>query len=259
MAATETAASGPDPIKQFEIHSMVDLNIGKYDISFTNSSFMMVMAAACIYLFLFLGTSKRALIPGRLQSMAELSYEFVAEMIRSTAGRDGLKFFPFIYALFMFILFANMLGLFPFFFTSTSHIIVTFALAMMVMMTVLVVGIWKNGFKFLKLFWPDGVPIILKILLVTPLEIISFLSRPISHSIRLWANMLAGHIILKLFAAFTIMMIAGLGGAAKLGAIAPFFMVVALTPLEILVAFLQAYVFAILSSVYINDALHPGH
>ena len=137
MAATETAANGPDPIKQFEIHSMVDLNIGKYDISFTNSSFMMMVAVVLICLFLFLGTSKRALIPGRLQSMAEISYEFVADMIRSTAGRDGLKFFPFVYALFMFILFANILGLIPFLFTTTSHIIVTFALAMMVMSTVL--------------------------------------------------------------------------------------------------------------------------
>jgi len=257
-AAAETAASGPDPIKQFEIHSMMDLHIGNYDISFTNSSFMMVVATLLICLFLFFGTSKRSLIPGRLQSMAEISYEFVADMVRSTAGRDGLKFFPFIYALFMFILFANVLGLIPFLFTTTSHIVVTFALAMSVMATVLIVGIWKHGFKFLKLFVPSGVPIVI-LPLVVLLEVISFLSRPFSHGIRLWANMLAGHIMLKLFAAFIIMMFAGLAGALKVGAALPFIMVVALTPLEILVAFLQAYVFAILTSVYINDALHPGH
>ncbi|PHR61713.1 MAG: F0F1 ATP synthase subunit A [Robiginitomaculum sp.] len=251
-------ADGLDPIAQFEIHKLVDLSIGKYDISFTNSSLMMVVGSLCICLFLFLGTTKRSIIPGRLQSMAEISYEFVADMIRSTAGRDGLKFFPFIYALFMFILFANVLGLIPFFFTTTSHIIVTFALAMSVMTTVLVVGIWKHGFKFLKLFVPSGVPIAI-LPLVVLLEVISFLSRPFSHGIRLWANMLAGHIMLKLFAGFIIMMFAALAGAAKMTAILPFIMTVALMPLEILVAFLQAYVFAILTSVYINDALHPGH
>lgn len=249
-----------DPIKQFELHDALfgDFHIAGYDLSFTNSALMMGIAVILISLFLLMGTSKRSLVPGRLQSVAEISYEFVADMIRSTAGRDGMKFFPFIYALFMFILFANILGLIPFFFTTTSHIIVTFALAMSVMITVLVVGIFKNGFGFLKLFVPSGVPIII-LPLVVLLEIISFLSRPFSHGIRLWANMLAGHIMLKLFAGFIIMMWAGLGGAAKIGAIAPFIMVIALTPLEILVAFLQAYVFAILTSVYINDALHPGH
>ena len=135
-----------DPIRQFDIHNMVELQIGKYDISFTNSSFMMVMAVAAICIFLLLSTSKKSLIPGRLQSLGEISYEFVAEMVRSTAGRDGMRFFPFIYALFMFILFANMFGLIPFFFATTSHIIVTFVLAMMVMLTVLIVGFWKNGF-----------------------------------------------------------------------------------------------------------------
>lgn len=252
------AANSPDPIQQFEIHPMIDLNVGGHNISFTNSSFMMVMAAALICLFLFLGTSKKSLIPGRLQSIAEMSYEFVANMVRDTAGRDGLKFFPFIYALFMFILFANLLGLIPFFFTTTSHIIVTFTLAMMVMMTVIIVGIFKHGFKFLKLFVPSGVPpVILPFVVI--LEIISFISRPISHSMRLWANMLAGHIMLKLFAGFIIMMGTSVAAAIKIGAIIPAFTVIALTPLEILVAFLQAYVFAILTSVYINDALHPGH
>ena len=256
-------SNGLDPIEQFEIHPAFEglgsFHVFGHEITFTNSALMMSISVALISLFLLAGSSKKALVPGRLQSVVEISYEFVANMIRSTAGRDGLKFFPFIYALFMFILLANVLGLIPFFFTPTSHIIVTFTLAMMVMTTVLVVGIWKNGVKFLKLFWPSGVPFFLKIIIVTPLEIISFFSRPLSHSVRLWANMLAGHIMLKLFAIFIIMMFTGLVGIAKIGAVAPFAMVVILTPLEILVAFLQAYVFAILTSVYINDALHPGH
>ncbi len=248
-----------DPVRQFDLHKMVEINVAGYDISFTNSSFMMVVAVAAICLFLFLSTTKKALVPGRLQSMGEISYEFVANMVRSTAGRDGLQFFPFIYALFMFILFANMFGLIPFFFTTTSHIIVTFTLAMMVMVTVLVAGFWKNGFGFLQVFNPSGVPLVLKIFMVVPLEIISFISRPLSHSVRLWANMLAGHIMLKLFASFVIAMVVGLAGFYKLGAVMPALMVLALTPLKVLVAFLQAYVFAILTSVYLNDALHPGH
>jgi len=258
----EGIASGLDPIEQFEIHPAFEkfghFELFGYDVTFTNSALMMCVAVGLISLFLFTGTSKKALVPGRLQSMAEISYEFVANMIRSTAGRDGLKFFPFIYALFMFILFANVLGLIPFFFTTTSHVIVTIALALMVFFTVVIVGLWKHGFKFLKLFVPSGVPVVI-LPFVVLLEVISFVSRPLSHSIRLWANMLAGHIMLKLFAIFIIMLFGALSGAAKLGAIAPFFMVVVLTPLEILVAFLQAYVFAILTSVYINDALHPGH
>ena len=247
-----------DPIAQFEIHKIFDLKLGKYDLSFTNSALMMTVSVGLICLFLFVATARRSLVPGRLQSMAELSYKFVADIVRSTAGADGLKFFPFIYALFMFILFGNMLGLIPFFFTTTSHIVVTFAMAMAVMLTVIIVGFQKNGFKFLKLFVPSGVPIYV-LPIVVLLEFISFVSRPFSHSIRLWANILAGHIMLKLFAGFIIMMGVGLAGALKIGAIAPAFMLFALTPLEILVAFLQAYVFAILTSVYINDALHPGH
>jgi F-type H+-transporting ATPase subunit a len=251
-------AAANDPMSQFELHKMLELKIGNTDISFTNSAFMMVVASVLICAFLFFATTKRELIPGRLQSAAEISYEFVANIIRSTAGTAGLKFFPFIYALFMFVLFANMLGLVPFFFTTTSHIIITVALALVVWCTVIIAGLYMHGFKFLKLFVPSGVPIYV-LPMVVILEIISFFSRPISHSIRLWANMLAGHIMLKIFAGFIIMMGVGLSGIFKLGAIAPAFMLVALTPLEILVAFLQAYVFAILTSVYLNDALHPGH
>lgn len=252
-------AAGLDPISQFEIHKLIVLKIGKIDLSFTNSSLMMIVTVVCICAWLIL-SSKRALIPGRAQSIAEVSYEFVANMIRSSAGTDGLRFFPFVFSLFMFILFANLLGMIPFFFTTTSHIIVTFTLAMLVMGLVIIYGVWKNGFKFLKLFWPSGVPFILKLLLVMPIEIISFISRPISLSVRLWANMFAGHILLKLFAGFSISMITALGFfPGAFGAIIPYAMTLALTPLEFLVAFVQAYVFALLTCVYLSDALHPGH
>lgn len=252
--------AGLDPIAQFELHKIQELKLGPLDISFTNSSLMMVFTVVLIGVWLLLSTRKKALIPGRAQSVAEMSYEFIADMIRSTAGKDGLRFFPFVFSLFIFILFANLLGMIPFFFTTTSHIIVTFTFAMMVIGLVLVYGVWKNGFGFLKLFWPAGVPAVLKIFLVTPLEIISFLSRPISLSVRLWANMFAGHILLKLFAGFMIMMVSAFGiFKGGLAALIPFSLTLALTPLEFLVAFVQAYVFALLTCVYLSDALHPGH
>jgi len=252
-------AAGLDPISQFEIHKLAELKIGKFDISFTNSSLMMVISVALIALWLLLSTSKKSLIPGRAQSLAEVSYEFVADMVKSATGKDGMKFFPFVFCLFIFILFANLLGMIPFFFTTTSHIIVTFTLAMMVMLLVVGYGVLKHGFKFLKLFVPSGIPAILYIL-ITPLELISFLSRPISLSVRLWANMLAGHILLKLFAGFAIMMVTAFGlFPGALGALIPFTLTLALTPLEFLVAFVQAYVFALLTCVYLSDALHPGH
>jgi len=252
-------AAGLDPISQFEIHKLIELKIGKFDLSFTNSSLMMLVAVVCICAWLVLST-KRSLIPGRAQSIAEVSYEFVANMIRSSAGTDGLRFFPFVFTLFIFILFANLLGMIPFFFTTTSHIIVTFTLAMLVIGLVVLYGVWKNGFGFLKLFWPSGVPFILKVVLIVPIEIISFISRPISLSVRLWANMFAGHVLLKLFAGFAISMVTALGFfPGALGAIIPYAMTLALTPLEFLVAFVQAYVFALLTCVYLSDALHPGH
>jgi len=208
--------------------------------------------------------SKRALVPGRSQSVAEMLYEFVAGMIRSTAGDDGLKFFPFVFTLFAFILMGNMLGMMPYFpapgfygFTFTSHIIVTFALAMLVMLVVVGYGVIKNGLKFFKIFFPSGVPPVLYIL-VFPIEVISFLSRAVTLGVRLFANMLAGHILLKVFAGF-IVMLGSVGALGVLGAVAPLVMVVALTALEFLVAFLQAYVFAVLTCIYLSDALHPGH
>jgi len=196
-------------------------------------------------------------VPGRLQSIAEMSYEFVADTVRSSAGTEGMKFFPFVFSLFMFILFANLIGLIPYSFTVTSQIIITAAFALLVFVIVVVYGFWRNGLHFFNLFVPKGVP---KVILpgIVLIEILSFLSRPISHSVRLFANMLAGHITLQVFAAF-IIMLGGLGAAGWLGATLPLAMVIMLTALEFLVAFLQAYVFAILTCIYLNDAIHPGH
>lgn len=249
-----------DPIKQFEIHKMgPTLKIGNFDLSFTNASLMMLVTVGLVVLWLLLSTNKRSLVPTRAQSIAEVTYEFVADMIRSASGKDGLRFFPFVFTLFIFILFANLLGMIPFFFTVTSHIIVTFTLAMMVMTLVIGYGVFKNGFGFLKIFWPSGIPIVI-LPFVSLLEVISFFSRPISLSVRLWANMLAGHILLKLFAGFSIMMVTAFGMfPGLLGALIPFTLTLALTPLEFLVAFVQAYVFALLTCVYLSDALHPGH
>ncbi len=207
--------------------------------------------------FLYLTTSSRGLIPSRLQSISEMSYEFIANMLRDAAGTHGMKFFPFVFSLFMFVLTANLLGLFPYFFTVTTHIIVTFALALLVVGTVVVYGFMKHGMGFLNLFVPQGVPAIL-VPLVVLIEVISFLSRPISLSVRLFANMLAGHITLKVFAGFVVSLSA-FGAMGVAGAILPLIMTVAITALEFLVAFLQAYVFAVLTCMYLNDALHPSH
>lgn len=253
------------PMEQFEIRRLVPLTAGDVDISFTNSSLWMVIGVALIVTFFFVATSRRALIPGRLQSVAEVLHEFVANLVRDTIGHDGRKFFPYVFTLFIFILVANYVGLVPsaplsphqfHVFTTTSHIIVTFALAMLTISIVLVYGFAKNGLKFLRLFAPSGLPIWLMPILV-PIEIISFLSRPISLGVRLFANMLAGHIILKLFAMFVIMLL-GAPFAFKALAIAPFLGSVAIFFLELLVAALQAYVFAILTCIYLADAAHAA-
>jgi len=247
-----------DPIHQFEIVDLLPITrIGDTEIAFTNSAAFMVLAVGGISAFLLGATARRQAVPGRLQSMAEISYEFVAQTVRSTAGSEGMRFFPFVFSLFMFILTANMIGLIPYAFTVTSHIIITAALAITVFLTVLVYGLWAHGLHFFNLFVPKGVPIYILPLIVM-IEILSFLSRPISHSVRLFANMLAGHITLKVFAGFVILM-GGLGAAGWAGAVLPFAMIVILTALEALVAFLQAYVFAILTCIYLNDAIHPGH
>jgi F-type H+-transporting ATPase subunit a len=254
----EEAAGTVDPIHQFAINDIVDFGtIGGVNLAFTNSALFMMLSVALIAAFLILGTSGRALVPGRVQALAEMSYEFVANMLRESAGQEGMRFFPFVFSLFMFVLFANLLGLFPYFFTVTSHIVITAALAATVILLVIGYGFYRNGFGFMKLFVPHGVPGYL-LPLVVLIEVLSFLSRPISLSVRLFAHMLAGHITLKVFASF-IIMLGAFGFAGWLGAIIPFAMTVALTALEVLVAFLQAYVFAILTCMYLNDALHPSH
>lgn len=227
------------------------MDIGGIDASITNSAVFMAIAVALITLFLTLSMSGRSLVPGRWQSMAELSYEFIASMIRDNVGTGGRQYFPFVFTLFMFILFCNLLGMVPYTFTVTSHIIVTFALAMVVFIGVTVIGFIKHGARFLKLFVPSGVPIVLLPLLVV-IEILSYLTRPISLSVRLFANMMAGHTMMKVFGGFVVAL-------GVLGGWAPLAFIVALTGLEIGIAFLQAYVFTILTCIYLNDAMHPGH
>jgi F-type H+-transporting ATPase subunit a len=247
-----------DPIHQFEIKNLFTLfTIGNTHIAFTNSALYMVIALAVIALLMLGATGSRALIPGRMQSVAEMSYEFVANTLRSSAGTEGMRFFPLVFSLFMFILVLNVVGIIPYTFTVTSHIIITVSLALLVFLTVIIYGFWRNGLKFFKLFVPSGIPIYI-LPLVTFIEVLSFLSRPVSHSVRLFANMLAGHITLKVFGGF-VTMLGALGVVGWLGAVLPLGLTVALTALELLVAFLQAYVFAILTCIYLNDAIHPGH
>ena len=248
-----------DPIHQFNINNLFMIgHIGGYPIYFTNSSAYMLLTVAVICLVAVRGFAGRQLVPGRFQSMAEISYVFVANMIRSNAGEEGMKFFPLVYSLFMFILVSNLIGIIPYTFTVAAQIIVTASFALLVFFTVLIYGFYKNGLKFFKIFVPPGVPIYI-LPLVVAIEIISFLSRPLSHSVRLFANMLAGHITLKVFAGFVALLGTSLGALGWIGGIAPLALTVALYALELLVAFLQAYVFAILTCIYLNDALHAGH
>ncbi|HEX8167805.1 MAG TPA: F0F1 ATP synthase subunit A [Beijerinckiaceae bacterium] len=247
-----------DPIHQFELKPLLRLgHVGNTEIVFTQSALYMLAAVAIIALLSLAATRRSALVPGRLQSLVEMSYEFVASTVRSSAGNDGMRFFPLVFSLFTFVLILNLFGIIPYSFTVTSHIIITFALAAIVIGTVIVYGFWKHGLHFLRLFVPSGVPVYI-LPLVTLIEIISFLSRPISLSVRLFANMLAGHITLKVFAGF-VASLGALGAFGWFGAILPLGMTVALTALELLVAVLQAYVFTILTCIYLNDALHPGH
>ena len=247
-----------DPIEQFHIDKLFTIgHIGNQEIAFTNSSAYMFGSVALISLLMIGGVAGRQLVPGRIQSVAEISYEFVASTIRANAGKEGMKFFPLVFSLFMFIAVSNIIGVIPYTFTISSHLIVTAALALLVFFTVLIYGFYKNGLKFFKLFVPSGIPIFI-LPLVVFIEVFSFFLRPISHSVRLFANMLAGHIALEVFASF-IPLLAGLGIAGYFGAVLPLGMMIALTALELLVAFLQAYVFTILTVIYINDAIHPGH
>jgi len=235
------------PIEQFEIQKILHVDIGGLDLSFTNSSLFMVIAAAAASAVLFLGGSRRALVPGRLQSFAEMLYELVANMIRENAGKEGMKYFPFIFTLFIFILFGNVIGIIPGTFTFTSHIIVTFALAFVVFLGVTVIGFARHGTGYFRMFFPHGAPLWTAVILI-PVEIISYLSRPISLSVRLFANMTVGHVLLKVIGGFVIAM--GVAG------VVPFAFLVPLTMLELFIAALQAYIFAILSCVYLHDALH---
>src|SRR5262249_3063834 len=249
---------------QFEIKRLIPLELFGFDASFTNSALFMVIAGTIITLFTVYAMRGRALVPTRLQSVAEMSYEFVANMVRDNVGTAGIKYFPFVFTLFMFVLVLNMLGMVPYSFTVTSHIIVTFALAAFIFLGVTLIGFAKHGAKFLKFFVPEGVPVLMLPLLVV-IEVISYLTRPISLSVRLFANMMAGHTMLKVFGAFVV----ALGFLARWAPLAfivscpalaiPLAFMVAFTGLEILVAFLQAYVFAILTCIYLNDALHMHH
>jgi F-type H+-transporting ATPase subunit a len=235
------------PLEQFTIQPLIPLHIGGLDVSYTNSALFMTIAVILITSLLVLGTRRGALVPGRLQSIAEISYEFVADMVETNAGHGAEPYFPFVFTLFMFVLFSNLLGLIPYSYTVTSQIIVTFALAAIVFIGVTIIGIVKHGTHFLRLFVPEGVPIILLLLLV-PIELLSYFIRPFTLSIRLFANMLAGHTMLAIFGGF----------AASVGllAILPVALDVAILALEVLVAALQAYVFAILTCLYLRDALH---
>jgi len=258
-AEAAKAAAEASPMSQFQIERYIPLNLFGYDASFTNSALAMVLAAAICIGFIWYAMRHRSLIPNRMQSVAEMAYEFVHNIVKQTAGEEALGYFPVVFTLFMFILVSNLIGLInipgvshyyaPF--TSTSHIIVTFALAALVFVGVTIIGIAKNGFGFLKLFVPSGVPWPMLIILV-PIEVISYFTRPISLSVRLFANMMAGHTLLKVFGGFVV-------GLGLLGGWAPLIFMVPFTGLEVLVAFLQAYVFAILTSIYLNDALHIHH
>jgi F-type H+-transporting ATPase subunit a len=248
-----------DPIHQFNIDNLFTIgHIGGRTIAFTNSSAYMFLTVAVICLFAVRGMKGQQLVPGRFQSAAELSYEFVAKMIRSTAGQEGMRFFPLVYSIFMFILVSNLIGIIPYTFTVSSHIIITAAFALLVFFTVLIYGFYKNGLKFFNIFVPSGIPIYI-LPLVVAIEFLSFLSRPLSHSVRLFANMLAGHITLKVFAGFVVLLGTSLGAIGWIGGLVPLALTIAIYALEILVAFLQAYVFAVLTCIYLNDALHPGH
>lgn len=248
--------NGMDPIHQFAIEPIVNLHLFGINASFTNSALFMVAIVALVTIFMMVGTSRRSLVPSRWQAMAEMTYEFVADTVQMSAGKAGMRFFPFIFSLFMFVLLANLIGLIPYTFSVTSQIVVTAALAILVISTVLLYGFFKHGLHFLKLFVPSGVsPFLLPFLVL--IEVISFASRPISLSVRLFANILAGHITLKVMGGF----VAALLGAGAFAILAPLPWVatVIFFALELLVGVLQAYVFAILSCVYLNDAIHPGH
>ena len=245
--AEAAAGGGHSPLEQFMIKTIIPFEVGGVDVSYTNSALAMTVAVVAVSLFLVFGMRRGALVPGRWQLVAEMGYEFIANMIRDNVGQEGRRYFPFVFTLFMFIFAGNLIGMLPYSFTYTSHLIVTFGLAATVFIGVTIVGFVKHGFHFFGFFLPQGVPWFLTWLII-PIEILSYLSRPVSLSLRLFANMTAGHTMMKVFAGFIFVL--GIAG------VAPLVMVIALTGLELIIAFLQAYVFAILTCVYLNDALH---
>lgn len=240
-----------NPIEQFKIKPIVPLEVGGVDISLTNSGVMMIISVVLITAFLTLSVRSRALVPGRWQSMAEVFYDFVASMLRDNVGSEGRKYFPFIFSLFMFVLFGNVLGMIPGSFTYTSHVIVTFAMAAVVFIGVTIIGFSRHGLHFLRMFFPEGAPLATAVILV-PIEIISYFSRPFSLAVRLFANMTVGHIILKVMGGFVV----ALGGFYVIPGIVPFAFLGGITVLEFGIALLQAYVFTILSCIYLHDAIH---
>ena len=235
------------PVEQFKLKSLVPFEMGGIDLSYTTSSLWMTITVAGVTAFLTLSMRGGRLVPGRWQSMAEMSYEFIANMIRENVGAEGRKYFPFIFTLFMFILMGNLVGMIPFSYTFTSQIIVTFAMAVTIFIGVTIIGLIRHGWHFFSLFMPSGTPMVLAPLLI-PIEIISYFVRPVSLSVRLFANMMAGHTMMKVFGGFTVLL-------GVLG-IAPILLLVALTGFEIMVAVLQAYVFTVLTCLYLNDAIH---
>ena len=235
------------PLQQFEIEPIMELTAGGVDVSFTNSSLWMAISVACIWLLMTLGMRKGALVPGRLQSVCEIMYEFVANMLKDNVGKAGQKYFPFVFTLFMFVLFGNMLGMVPGSFTYTSHVIVTFAMALVVFTGVTLIGFARHGTRYLRMFFPEGAPIATAFILI-PIELISYFSRPFSLAIRLFANMTVGHIMLKVIGGFV--------GLIGIFGVLPFALLTGITVLEFGIAFLQAYVFTILTCIYLHDAIH---
>ena len=242
------------PVEQFTIKALLHLELLGYDVSFTNSALFMILAVLVSTVYLTMAMRKREMVPGRLQASAEMLYEFVSDMVRSNAGSEGRPYFPFIFTLFIFLLFGNMLGLIPYSYTFTSQIVVTFVMSAIVFVGVTLVALIKHGMHFFSFFVPPGAPKALIPFLII-IEVISYFVRPVSLSVRLFANMLAGHTMLKVFAGLAVM-ITSAGGVAMAGSVLPFLALIGLTGLEVLVAGLQAYVFTILTCMYLNDALH---
>lgn len=244
-----------NPLHQFQIHKIIPISMGKFDISYTNSALWMTIGLGLVCMFFYFSLRQEAVVPGRLQASVEMAFSFLSEMVRNAIGREGVNFFPFIFTLFWFVLMGNILGLIPYSFTYTSHIIVTFSLAIVGFVAANIIGIRKHGLGMFSLFLPKGVPVFLAPLMIV-VELITYLARPFSLSIRLFANMMAGHLILKLFASFSVMLIESASGIGILASLVPLALNIGITGLEFLVAVLQTYVFTLLTCLYINDAVN---